>query len=272
SLRIQLRTLLAQMNLNHAVAGTREQAVLRMVADGIDESTIDVLRARQTIEANQKVLDAITLALAFYNIQSEDSAIRKDAVTVLGTSLQPKARSVLMNIARDDSDKNIRAKAQQAIADIDSRVGVFRLAENIFFGLSLGSVLLLAAIGLAITFGVMGVINMAHGELMMIGAYTTWVIQQAFPNQTGYSLLMAIPAAFIVAGLVGIAIERGVIRFLHGRPLETLLATCGIGLILQHAARSIFSPLHRAVISPEWMSGSLLINPVFSSTYNRLYI
>lgn len=271
-LRNQLRTLLAQMNLNHAVATTREQAVLRMVADGIDESTIDVLRARQTIEANQKVLDAITLALAFYNIQSEDSAIRNDAVTVLGTSLQPKARSVLMNIARDDSDKNIRAKAQQAIADIDSRVGVFRLAENIFFGLSLGSVLLLAAIGLAITFGVMGVINMAHGELMMIGAYTTWVIQQAFPNHIGYSLLMAVPAAFMVAGLVGIAIERGVIRFLYGRPLETLLATFGISLVLQQAARSIFSPLNRAVISPDWMSGSLVINPVFSITYNRLYI
>src|SRR5690606_12067060 len=202
----QLRTLLAQMNLNHKDARTREQAVLRMIADGVDESTVNVLQIRQTIEASQKVRDAITLALAFYNVQSEDNAIRKDAVSVLGTSLQPEARSALVIIARDDSDRAIREKAQQAIADIDSRIGIFRLAENVFFGLSLGSVLLLAAIGLAITFGVMGVINMAHGELMMIGAYTTWVIQQAFPNQIGYSLLMAIPAAFIVAGLVGIAI------------------------------------------------------------------
>lgn len=272
SLRTQLRTLLAQMNLNHKDARTREQAVLRMVADGIDEPTVVLLSARQTIEPNSRVLEAITLALAFYNLESEDTAIRRDAVSVLGTSLQPEARSALVNIARDDSDKATREKAQQAIADIDSRIGIFRITENVFFGLSLGSVLLLSAIGLAITFGVMGVINMAHGELMMIGAYTTWVIQQIFPTQIGYSLLIAIPSAFIVAGLVGIAIERGVIRFLYGRPLETLLATFGISLILQQAARSIFSPLNRAVISPEWMSGSLVINPVFSITYNRLYI
>jgi urea transport system permease protein len=271
-LRTQLRTLLAQMNLNHKDASTREHAVLRMVSDGIEKSTIDVLKKRQAIETNEKVLDAITLALAFYNIQSENISIRKDAVSILSTSLQPEARSTLVNIACNDSDKGVREKATQALADIDSRIGVFRIAENVFFGLSLGSVLLLSAIGLAITFGVMGVINMAHGELMMIGAYTTWVIQQLFPNYIGYSLLMAVPAAFIVAGSVGITIERGVIRFLYGRPLETLLATFGISLILQQAARSIFSPLNRAVISPKWMSGSLVINPIFSITYSRLFI
>ena len=106
----------------------------------------------------------------------------------------------------------------------------------------------------------------------MIGAYTTWVVQQIFPDQITYSLLIAVPAAFVVAGLVGIAIERGVIRFLYGRPLETLLATFGISLILQQAARSIFSPLNRAVSLPDWMSGSMEINPVLSITYNRFYI
>ncbi|MGD8592765.1 MAG: urea ABC transporter permease subunit UrtB, partial [Gammaproteobacteria bacterium] len=141
-----------------------------------------------------------------------------------------------------------------------------------FFGLSLGSVLLLAAIGLAITFGVMGVINMAHGELIMLGAYTTYVIQQLMPNHIGISVLIAIPAAFIVAGLVGIAIERGVIRFLYGRPLETLLATFGISLILQQLVRSIFSPLNRSVETPAWMSGTWEINSALSLTYNRLYI
>jgi urea transport system permease protein len=144
--------------------------------------------------------------------------------------------------------------------------------ETLFFGLSLGSVLVLAAIGLAITFGVMGVINMAHGELIMLGAYTTYVIQQALPNMIGVSVLLAIPAAFIVAGLTGIVIERTVIRHLYGRPLETLLATFGISLILQQAVRSIFSPLNRSVITPDWMSGSLEINSVLSLTYNRLYI
>jgi urea transport system permease protein len=118
----------------------------------------------------------------------------------------------------------------------------------------------------------MGVINMAHGELMMLGAYTTYVVQLLMPNHIDASLFVAIPAAFIVAALVGIAIERGVIRFLYGRPLETLLATFGISLILQQAVRSIFSPLNRSVSTPEWMSGSWQINEVFALTFNRLYI
>ena len=117
-----------------------------------------------------------------------------------------------------------------------------------------------AAIGLAITFGVMGVINMAHGELIMLGAYTTYVIQLMMPDNIGVSVLISIPAAFLVSGLVGIAIERGVIRFLYGRSLETLLATFGISLLLQQAVRSIFSPLNRSVETPVWMSGSWEIN------------
>jgi len=119
---------------------------------------------------------------------------------------------------------------------------------------------------------VMGVINMAHGELIMIGAYTAYVVQLLMPNSLEYSILVAIPTAFLVAGAVGVLIERCVIRFLHGRPLETLLATFGISLILQQTVRSIFSPLNRQVASPSWLSGSLDINPIFSLTYNRLYI
>ena len=141
-----------------------------------------------------------------------------------------------------------------------------------FFGLSLGSVLVLAAIGLAITFGVMGVINMAHGELIMLGAYTTFVIQQLLPDAIGLSLFVAIPAAFLVSGLVGVGIERGVIRFLYGRPLETLLATFGISLILQQAVRSIFSPLNRTVATPDWLTGSMEIVPGLALTYNRMAI
>jgi urea transport system permease protein len=159
-----------------------------------------------------------------------------------------------------------------ALAAIDSKAGVYKFLETTFFGLSLGSVLLLSAIGLAITFGVMGVINMAHGELIMLGAYTTYVVQLMMPDHLEYSLLVAVPAAFLVSGLVGVAIERGVIQFLYGRPLETLLATFGVSLILQQAVRSIFSPLNRSVATPEWMSGALQINPVFALTYNRMYI
>jgi urea transport system permease protein len=138
--------------------------------------------------------------------------------------------------------------------------------------LSLGSVLLLSAIGLAITFGVMGVINMAHGEMMMLGAYTTYLIQTMFPSLLDYSLLIAVPAAFVVSGLFGIAIERSVIRLLYGRPLETLLATFGISLILQQLVRTTISAQNVTVSTPGWMSGSWQINPVFALTYNRLYI
>jgi urea transport system permease protein len=147
--------------------------------------------------------------------------------------------------------------------------------QNTWYGLSLGSVLLLAAIGLAITFGVMGVINMAHGEMVMLGAYTTYVVQEVIrahnPALFDYSLAFAIPLAFLFAGFVGILIERGVIRFLYGRPLETLLATWGLSLIIQQAVRTAFGPTNKDVGNPSWMSGSFDLGHI-TITYNRLWI
>ena len=142
----------------------------------------------------------------------------------------------------------------------------------LFFGTSLGSILVLAAIGLAITFGVMGVINMAHGELIMLGAYTAWGMQQLLPGQPGLALILAVPAAFLVSGGTGVLLEKTVIRFLYGRPLETLLATFGISLVLQQAVRTVFSPLNRAVQNPDFMSGVWQITQHFSLTCNRVYI
>jgi urea transport system permease protein len=223
-------------------------------------------------ESDSKVKAALQTVSSLLQLQSEDVATRTEAVHQLSESLYPEVRAKLQEIADNDSANEVKNAAKASLTALENQLKVYQVAENIFFGLSLGSVLLLSAVGLAITFGVMGVINMAHGELMMLGAYTTYVIQQIFPQQLGMSLLLSIPAAFVIAGLVGIAIERGVIRHLYGRPLETLLATFGISLILQQAVRSIFSPLNRAVASPEWMSGSLEINPVLSLTYNRLYI
>jgi urea transport system permease protein len=145
----------------------------------------------------------------------------------------------------------------------------------VFYGLSLGSVLLLAAIGLAITFGVMGVINMAHGEMVMIGAYTTFVVQEAIRTTAPWlfdaSLLIALPLAFLAAGAVGVALERTVIRFLYGRPLETLLATWGVSLILQQAVRTIFGPTNREVGNPSFMSGSADLFGM-ALTWNRIWI
>lgn len=272
SLRNQLRSLLAQLNLSSDEESVRLSAVKRLLADGLDEDSAAILATRTQGEKNKTIQSAMNIALALYQLKDTEEKKRILAIDSLRGSLEPEARSALTETSISDESEAVRNTAISALKSIENTISYYRLTENIFFGLSLGSVLLLSAIGLAITFGVMGVINMAHGELMMIGAYTTWVIQQLFPNHIAYSLLIAIPTAFLVAGAVGVAIERGVIRFLYGRPLETLLATFGLSLILQQAARSIFTPLNRAVSLPEWMSGSMIINPVLSITYNRLYI
>jgi urea transport system permease protein len=163
----------------------------------------------------------------------------------------------------------------QGIAAIERTQRIRQAGQTVWFGISLGSVLLLAAIGLAITFGVMGVINMAHGEMVMIGAYVTFVTQeffrQRYPGLLDWSLPIAIPLAFVVTGLIGVAIERGIIRFLYGRPLETLLATFGVSLILQQAVRTWFGPTNREVSAPSYMSGSFEFIGM-QITYGRLWI
>jgi urea transport system permease protein len=225
------------------------------------------------------VLDRINAALAVSQLRSDDAQSRLSAIKTLEGNLEPKVRNEILRLTEkndDGSHKEVNAAvvraAEQAIKNIEAKVTFYGYLETLFFGLSLGSVLLLAAAGLAITFGVMGVINMAHGEMIMLGAYTTYVIQLLMPNHLALSILVSIPAAFMVSACFGILIERGAIQFLKGRPLETLLATFGISLILQQLVRSVFSPLNRQVASPEFMSGALEINPIFSLTYNRLYI
>ncbi len=174
-----------------------------------------------------------------------------------------------------EAPEAVRDAAAQAITVINGELALWAVAQNAWYGLSLGSVLLLAAIGLAITFGVMGVINMAHGEMVMLGAYTTFVVQEIIRGQApwlfDWSLAIALPLAFLVAGAVGVVIERGIIRFLYGRPLETLLATWGLSLILQQAVRTIFGPNNRQVGTPSWMSGATEIGNL-TITYNRLWI
>jgi len=169
----------------------------------------------------------------------------------------------------------VRQAAASASTKIQGNLTLWSALQNAWYGLSLGSVLLLAAIGLAITFGVMGIINMAHGEMVMLGAYTTFVVQELIrthnPALFHYSLVIAVPLAFAVAGAVGIAIERSIIRFLYGRPLETLLATWGLSLILQQAVRTIFGPTNKEVGNPSWMSGAFDLGGI-TITYNRLWI
>ncbi|MGL1921885.1 MAG: urea ABC transporter permease subunit UrtB [Hyphomicrobiales bacterium] len=175
----------------------------------------------------------------------------------------------------EGQDEKILASASRAIKNIKSSQSFWNVGQNVLYGLSLGSVLLLAAIGLAITFGVMGVINMAHGEMVMIGAYVTFMVQDVIrtsaPSLFDYSLFLALPAAFLVAGGIGVIMERGIIRYLYGRPLETLLATWGVSLILQQAVRTIFGPNNREVGNPSFMSGSIDFGQL-TLTLNRFYI
>jgi urea transport system permease protein len=208
--------------------------------------------------------------IAITELDGAEVETQAAAIETLKTVMAPAAINALR--AYEAPNAELAEQAALAIKSIEQKRDLYAKVETIFFGLSLGSVLALAAIGLAITFGVMGVINMAHGELIMIGAYTTYVIQLMMPDHIGISIIVAIPAAFVVAGLVGIGIERIVIRHLYGRPLETLLATFGISLVLQQAVRSIFSPLNRTVETPSWMSGAWQVNDVLALTWNRIYI
>ena len=277
-LRKLLRGAIARLNITSDDPNLRLSAVKEIIKNITPES-VAILRKNIAAEKNKAVHQVMQNGLALYDINNADKAVRLKAIRILAESSHPEARKRIASILEKTADGSflepdleIRQSAKSALASIDSRLSLYSFIENAFFGLSLGSVLLLAAIGLAITFGVMGVINMAHGELMMIGAYTTYVVQLLMPNHIDVSIFVAIPAAFIIAGLFGIAIERGIIRFLYGRPLETLLATFGVSLVLQQLVRSIFSPLNRAVATPSWMSGSLVINDALSFTYNRLYI
>ncbi|MFO7953554.1 MAG: urea ABC transporter permease subunit UrtB [Thioalkalivibrio sp.] len=271
-LRNALRSLVAVAGVADARPERRIRSLSRLIRDGGNPDLVPFLEERLDTEDDQRASDLLKTLLALAHLDTGDEAARIEAVATLRGSLLPEARRALAATAAEDPDERVREAAMEAVEHAESRIRFFRFSENLFFGLSAGSVLLLAAIGLAITFGVMGVINMAHGELIMIGAYTTWFIQTLIPGTLSTGILLAIPAAFVVAGLVGIAMERGVIQFLYGRPLETLLATFGISLILQQAVRTLFSPLNRPVASPEWLSGSLNINPVLSLTWSRIYI
>ena len=278
-LRTHLKNTIARIQLNHGNDEERLHAVIKLT-EKLTQASIDELSAALKTEVNGKVREAIEKAIALYQLQtSEDTPSKLIAIAALSGSLDSKVRNALLKLVEKNSegkyiekDRKVRVAVQAELKRIDGRIKIFGFIEKMFFGLSAGSVLLLAAIGLAITFGVMGVFNMAHGEMIMIGAYTTYGVQLLMPNFMEYSLFVAIPAAFLVAGIVGMIIEATVIRHLHGRPLETLLATFGISLILQQAVRSFISATNRPVVTPEWMSGSLEINPIFSLTYNRIYI
>lgn len=271
SVRRILRRTIAQLQLRSDDAAMRLAAVNQII-EKVDSDSVTIIRGYYDDEQDAKVRAAMDLVLAVGDLRSGDPENAKAAIETLSSSLEPVAINTLRQFMEGTDSVLLARQARDAIDDIEARVAVYENIETLYFGLSLGSVLVLAGIGLAITFGVMGVINMAHGELIMLGAYTTYVIQQLMPDMIGISIIIAIPAAFLVSALAGILMERLVIRHLYGNPLETLLATFGISLILQQTVRTIFSPLNKSVITPDWMSGLLEVNSVLSLTWNRLYI
>ena len=271
SLRKVLRTAIARFDLDSPDAGVRKAAVVEMM-HSLDESGVALLGERLPVEHDAGVRAEIETAIALAELDTGTRAQRLSAIDRLAKSLNSDVYNRLATLtdASAESDNAVRAAAAAALRHIDSWRKFYGAVETLFFGLSLGSVLVLSAIGLAITFGVMGVINMAHGELMMLGAYTTYVVQLLMPHHIGTSIVLAIPAAFLISGLMGVLIERGIVRFLYGRALETLLATFGVSLILQQLVRNVFSANNRPVEAPSWLTGSLQINEALSITYNRL--
>jgi urea transport system permease protein len=235
--------------------------------------TLEVALAKEQDPGVKRALTEARAAIILSGGKASDEE-KLAAVDVIRQRADQEALGLLSSLPADTSAP-VMSSASAAIAAIKNRLVLWEAVQNAWYGISLGSVLLLAAIGLAITFGVMGVINMAHGEMVMLGAYVTFVVQEAIrannPALFDYSLAIAIPLSFLVAGCVGILIERTIIRFLYGRPLETLLATWGLSLILQQAVRSTFGPNNRDVGNPSWMSGAFDVGGI-TITYNRLWI
>jgi urea transport system permease protein len=240
-----------------------------------DPAAIEALDTAIAKETNAAVKDRMAAARAASVLVSDYSYVEKNEAIKVIAGLGNREALTLLTTFEATATGGLKDQAAGGIQAINASLAAWDVAQNVWYGISLGSVLLLAAIGLAITFGVMGVINMAHGEMVMIGAYTTFVVQEAIraaaPGLFDWSLAVALPCAFAATFLIGVAIERGIIRFLYGRPLETLLATWGVSLILQQAVRTIFGPTNREVGNPSWMSGGFEIGQL-AITWNRFWI
>jgi urea transport system permease protein len=275
ALREQINTAMGGLTLFSSDAEIRKDATLSILKSG-DAAALPALEKAIATETNSAILALMKTAMAAATLKSDlPKETKLAAIDTLALYADRDTAGMLSAFAAT-AEGELKAHATAAAESITNSLSTWALVQNMWYGLSLASVLLLAAIGLAITFGVMGVINMAHGEMVMLGAYTTYVTQEMFrtfaPSATDFSVLAAIPAAFLVSALAGIAIERGIIRFLYGRPLETLLATWGVSLVLQQAVRSVFGPTNKEVATPRWMSGAFELSGGLSLTMNRIAI
>ncbi|MCX7961505.1 MAG: urea ABC transporter permease subunit UrtB [Burkholderiales bacterium] len=281
-LRREIEAALAALQLVSPARDAR-LAAARALAGGADETLRPLVRRALAEETDPEVRALLELAAASLELRGGDRQARLSAIRTLGASASPQARTLLAALLETRSDggfaepdPEVRAAAQAALRAVEARLAWGEFAGLAFAGLSLGSILLLAALGLAITYGVMGVINMAHGEMIMVGAYATYVVQSLFrahaPEAFGAYLAFAVPAAFAAAALLGMALERGVIRRLYGRPLETLLATWGLSLILMQAVRTLFGAQNVQVEAPAWLAGGVELFAGVVLPWNRIAI
>ena len=274
-MRGELDTALAALKLLSPDAAVRREAVKTLQGE-VDESKLPLLDKAFAEETVPDIKDRLGMLRAAALLGSADSAKRLQAASLLTTSSQAATKTLLLERLNIETDVAVKSALQKSLRAVESRLAWGDRAGAIFSGISLGSILLLVALGLAITYGLMGVINMAHGELMMIGAYATYVVQGLFqkylPGAFDWYLLASVPVAFLASALVGAALERSVIRFLYGRPLETLLATWGISLMLMQLVRTIFGAQNVGVENPSWMSGGVQLMGNLSLPYNRLVI
>jgi urea transport system permease protein len=274
-LRSELGAALALVGLKSTDDKLRLEAVKTLAADPSEDKLplIEQAFAAEQVPAIKEALGNLRFALLLGN---SDRAKRLEAALALGESGTPATKLLLSERVKVETDAEVGNALRAALAQIDARLVWGERLGVIFTGISLGSILLLVALGLAITYGLMGVINMAHGELMMIGAYATYVVQNLFrswfPGAFELYVLAAIPASFLAAAAVGAVLERGVIRWLYGRPLETLLATWGISLILMQAVRNLFGAQNVPVENPSWLSGGVAVMSNLTLPYNRIAI
>jgi urea transport system permease protein len=267
---------LAQLKLKAPLESARLAAAQELAERGGEEA-LSVLRTALQQEKSRNVRDAMAMAIARFDLQSDDAGRQLAGLEVARGLGTPSLRGDLGRLAAPTTaNDQVRRKARQVLDAIDSRQKRIDVIAALFHGLSLGSILLLAALGLAVTFGLLGVINMAHGEMLMIGAYTTYAVQIAFerwlPGGVRFYLLAAVPLSFLTALLAGVILERTVIRFLYGRPLETLLATWGISLVLIQSVRLIFGAQNVAVANPAWLSGGFEIAHGLVLPYSRIAV
>jgi urea transport system permease protein len=264
---------LAQLQLGSPRADVRLSAAQELSARGTAEATA-LLRRALDRERDRDVRDALTLAVARADLASPNPEARLAALAAIGRSGNDSFQSELQRLVNTEPDARVRAAARSALDSVVGRQRMISVVGDLLHGLSLASVLLFAALGLAITFGLLGVINMAHGEMLMLGAYATYTVQSVFqahwPGALRFYLLAAIPVAFLATGIIGVLLERTVIRHLYGRPLETLLATWGISLGLIQSVRLIFGAQNVAVANPDWLAGGVEIAHGLVLPWNRV--